>query len=311
VNEWRFDTAGREQTSFQTREVQRVTLWGLALNLALAVLKFVVGIVGTSHALVADAVHSLSDTVTDMAVVIGAPYWSAKADADHPYGHGRIETLITVVIGVALAGVGLGLAYNALLTLQRPPAESPEWIALAAACVSIVTKEWLYRWTIGVGRRAKSSALMANAWHHRSDALSSIPVAIAVVGARLSPLWWFLDPVAAVIVSILILHAAWRILLPALNQLVDAGASRETQERLIALVNQTEGVKTLHALRTRLIGPGLQVDLHIRVDADLTVRQGHEIAHQVKDRLLAHGPDVVDVLIHVEPHHPKAAPAGH
>jgi cation diffusion facilitator family transporter len=287
--------------SRQAGEVRSVTLWGLAVNLALAGVKFVFGIVGSSQALVADAVHSLSDSFTDMAVVIGAGFWTAPADADHPYGHGRIETLITCVIGIALGSVGVGLAYSAIGSLHRESTATPGWSAFLTACISIAAKEILYRWTVNVGKRVKSSALIANAWHHRSDALSSLPVAVAVLGTRIRPSWVFLDQIATVIVSVLILHAAWRILWPALRELIDAGAAAEEREALLKLALTTEGVRAVHKLRTRYVGPGLQVDLHVLVQPDLSVRQGHAVAGVVKERLLGDGPNVIDVLVHIEP----------
>jgi len=289
----------------QVREIRRVTLWGLVINLALAAFKFAAGLLGSSQALIADAVHSVSDSVTDIAVLIGAKFWSAPADASHPHGHGRIETMITVLIGAALAAVGIGLAYNALSTLATPHRIVPGWIAFAAACVSLVSKELLYQWTMRVGKRVKSSALMANAWHHRSDGFSSLPVAIAVLGTRLQPEWTFLDHVAAVIVSLLILQAAWNILWPALKQLADTGASKEEQDTIRSMAAVVPGVREVHALRTRHVGPGLQVDLHVLVAPQLSVREGHEISGAVKSRLLQDGPDVVDVLIHIEPYEAK------
>jgi cation diffusion facilitator family transporter len=301
--------AAERSDSGRAREVRRVTLWGLAVNVGLSAAKFVFGVVGGSQALVADGVHSLSDLVTDLAVVVGAGFWSAPADAEHPYGHGRIETLITTAIGIALGSVGVGLGYRAVQTLYSAHASSPGWSALAVACLSIVAKEALYRWTTRVGKRVRSSAVMANAWHHRSDALSSLPVAVAVLGTRIWPAWGFLDPLATVIVSALILHAAWQIMWPALRQLIDAGATEQERQALHQLAIQTEGVEAVHKLRTRYIGPGLQVDLHVLVEPDLTVRKGHAIAGVVKERLLEHGPNVIDVLVHVEPfdaehHHP-------
>lgn len=295
------ETLARESAE-QAREVYRVTVGGLIANTALAAVKFVVGLVAESQALVADAVHSLSDSATDIAVVIGVRYWSAPADVEHPHGHGRIETLISLFIGVALAGVGVGLAWRAVSTLHQYHLVSPGWLAFWAACLSIITKEWLYRWTVRVGRRVKSSAMIANAWHHRSDALSSLPVAVAVLGTRIQPTWGFLDHIATVLVSALILHASWGIAWPALRQLIDAGADREARERILALALGTDKVHAVHALRTRHIGPGLAVDLHVLVEPTLTVREGHAIAGAVKQRLLAEGPDVVDVLLHIEPY---------
>jgi len=286
----------------QARAVQRVTAWGLVVNLALSAMKFVLGVFGNSQALVADGVHSLSDSVTDVVVIVGAKYWSAPADADHPYGHGRIETLITLLIGAVLAAVGIGLVYRALSTLGLPHQAAPGWIVFVAACISMASKEVLYRWTIAVSRKIGSTALSANAWHHRSDGLSSLPVAIAVVGTKLRPDWFFLDHIGAIVVSLLILQAAWKILWPALNQLTDIGVGHEERARLHALVMSVSGVHEVHAIRSRHIGSGIQVDLHVLVDPQMTVRAGHEIARDVKYHLINEVADVVDVLVHVEPY---------
>ena len=204
--------AVKSGVSQQVHAAQRITAWGLAVNFILSGIKCIVGFLGNSQALVADAVHSLSDATTDIAVLIGAPYWSAPADAQHPHGHSRIETMITFFIGTVLAGVGLGLIYNALSTLYVPHKTMSGWSVFVTACISIVSKELLYRWTVIVGMRIKSSALIANAWHHRSDGLSSIPVALAVVGMWFRPDWTYLDHVAALMVSLLILQASWKIL---------------------------------------------------------------------------------------------------
>jgi cation diffusion facilitator family transporter len=292
------------EISANNRDVRFVTVWGLVVNLALCAVKFSFGILGASQALVADAVHSLSDTLTDIAVLIGVKYWSAPADRTHPHGHGRIETLITLFIGLALAVVGVGLAYRAVITLQERHVASPRWIAFAAAVLSIVSKEALYQWTVHVGRRVKSSAMIANAWHHRSDAFSSVPVAVAILATRIHPAWGFLDHIATILVAAMILHAVWRITVPALNELVDAAADEESREKILAIALNTEGVQSLHALRTRHIGPGLGVDLHVLVDPNLNIREGHDIAGRVKERLLTLGPDVIDVLVHIEPFEP-------
>jgi cation diffusion facilitator family transporter len=287
--------------SRQPREVRRVTLWGMAVNVGLAAAKFVFGVVGSSQALVADAVHSLSDLVTDVAVVVGAGFWSAPADAEHPHGHGRIETLITSAIGILLGAVGIALGFRALVSLHEAHASMPGWVAFAVACLSIVAKELLYQWTANVGKRVKSSAVVANAWHHRSDALSSVPVAVAVLATHIWPTWGFLDHIGAVIVSVLILYAAWEITWPALRELIDAGAAANERQAMLELARQTDGVRAVHKLRTRFIGPGLQVDLHVMVEPELSVLEGHAIAGVVKERLLNHGPNVIDVLVHVEP----------
>ncbi len=286
----------------RARAVQHITVWGLVSNLGLSGMKFTTGILANSQSLVADGVHSLSDSTTDIAILIGAPIWSAPADAEHPYGHGRIETLITAFIGLVLGIVGLALIYNAITTFQEPHLKNPGWAAFVIACVSIIIKESLYQWTMRVAKNYRSTALMANAWHHRSDGLSSVPVALVVLGTKIHPSWTFLDHIGAVVVSLLILQAAWKIIWPALRQLSDAGASLAEQEELYALVSAMDGVKDVHALRTRNIGTGLQVDLHLQVDPNLSVREGHIMAGIVKSKLLAEGEDVVDVLIHIEPY---------
>jgi cation diffusion facilitator family transporter len=288
--------------SERAHAVQHVTVWGLVSNLGLSAMKFITGLLANSQALVADGVHSLSDSTTDIAILIGAPIWSAPADAEHPYGHGRIETLITAFIGLVLGAVGIILIYNAIVTFQAPHQKNPGWAAFVVACVSIALKESLYQWTVRVGKKYKSPALMANAWHHRSDGLSSLPVALVVLGTKIHPGWTFLDHLGAIVVSLLILQAAWKIIWPALKQLADSGASQAEQEELYALISRIKGVRDVHALRTRSIGPGFQIDLHLQVDPDLSVREGHNLAGLVKSTLLTQGRDVVDVLIHIEPY---------
>lgn len=282
--------------------VRTNTVWTLFANFALALLKFVAGVLANSQALVADAVHSLSDMVTDVAVLVGVHYWSAPADEEHPHGHGRIEMIVSALIGVSLAVVGAGIAWRGIEAMHHEPGPLPQWPAFLAACLSIVSKELMYRWTARVGSRIKSPALIANAWHHRSDAFSSIPVAVAVVGSHVVPAWRFLDPMAAVIVAVFILKASWSIAHLAIAQLLDTGADRAQRQRLREIALSTSGVRSVHALRTRHIGPGLQVDIHVMVDPDLTVREGHGISGAVKERLFQEGGDIVDVLIHIEPH---------
>ncbi len=300
---------GSSSDQVYRRRLRRVTAWGMAANLALAAVKLAAGVLGGSQALVADAVHSVSDSATDVAVLVGERFWSQPADADHPYGHGRIETVVTVIIGAALAAVGLGLAWNALSGLGGAQRGGPGMIAFWAACLSIVVKEGLYRWNVRVGREIRSSAVLANAWHHRSDALSSLPVAVAVLGSHLAPGWWFLDGVAAVVVAVFILGAAWQVAWPAVQHLLDAGASAEVRARLAEMAQAVDGVRGMHALRTRHIGSGLQVDLHILVDPELTVREGHDIACRVERALCGH-PEVVDVLAHMEPLEPGQGSSG-
>ena len=275
---------------------------GLLCNLLLASAKAVAGIVGHSQAVLADALHSLSDTATDVAVILGVRYWSAPADENHPHGHGRIETLVTVVIGLAIGSVAIGIGINAIRGLREETFVAPSGVALVAALISIVVKEGLYRWTASVGQAVNSPALAANAWHHRSDAISSVPAVIAVAVSMVSPEWAVVDKVGAVVVCLLILQAAWRILRPALDQLIDAGAPAKVRGRIEDLALEVDGVEAAHAVRTRYGGSSLAVDLHVEVDGGLSVAEGHGIAVAVRSKLVSEGPNVADAVVQVEPH---------
>ncbi|HNW82047.1 MAG TPA: cation diffusion facilitator family transporter [bacterium] len=288
-------------TSANEREIKRVTFIGMIINIALSALKFAAGIFGNSQALVADAFHSLSDCVTDVAVLIGSSYWSAPPDETHPHGHRRIETVITVFIGLALVVVALMIGWNAVSTMMDKDNEPPEMIAFIAAVLSIGTKEGLYQWTAIVGKKVKSSAMIANAWHHRSDAFSSIPAAVAIIAAILLPGYGFIDHIGAMLVCLFILHAAYKISWTALCELTDAGASQKVCDTIELLAKQVEGVKDVHKCRTRYLGSGLQVDLHVLVDPELSVREGHDISAKVKEELIKKGPEVIDVVVHLEP----------
>ncbi len=283
------------------QQVRKVTWIGLVLNLFLSALKFAAGYFGKSQALVADAIHSLSDTTSDIAVIAGSHYWSRPPDESHPYGHRRMETLVSIFIGIMLLAAGLGIGWEGISSLRQKQAAPPGWIALAAACISILSKEIIYRWTAAAGRRVKSSALAANAWHHRTDAISSLPVFVAVGGALIFPSWSFLDRVGAVIVSIFILHAAIKIIWPGISELIDVGAPQEIQTNINACALKINGVLDAHAIRTRYISTSIQVDLHIVVKGSMTVREGHAIADDVRDCIIGEIPDVVDVVVHVDP----------
>lgn len=285
-------------------EVGRLRLagWvGLLVNLALAGIKFAAGTLGHSQAVVADAIHSLTDTVTDLALIFGARYWTAPADEEHPHGHRKFETLITVFIGLVVAAAAISIGWDAVTSFGRPTTP-PSLIALIAAVASIGIKEGLYRWTARVGRETGSSALIANAWHHRTDALSSIPVAVAVAAAILDHRLAVVDQIGALVVAVFILHAAIRIIRPALEQLVDAGAPKAHRRELERLALEVDGVRAAHALRTRYIGSELAVDVHVEVDANLSVADGFAIARRVKRDLLERGPGVADVVVQIEPY---------
>lgn len=293
---------GRTVEMSAPSRVSRVGWVGLLCNLVLAAAKAAGGILGHSQAVIADALHSLTDSVTDIAVILGVRYWSAPADEDHPHGHGRIETLITVVIGLAVGAVAIGMGVEAIRGLREGSASAPTGMALSVALVSIVVKEILFRWTAKVGREVRSPALVANAWHHRSDAISSIPAAAAVAFAMIDPEWVVVDRVGAVVVCLLILQASWKILRPAIDQLIDAGAPASDRRRIEELALQVDGVEAAHAVRTRYVGSELAVDLHVEIDGGLSVGDGHAIAVAVKRKLVDEGPNVTDALVQIEPH---------
>ena len=283
-------------------KVRRVGWVGLICNLLLAAAKAAAGIIGHSQAVLADALHSLTDSVTDIAVILGVKFWTAPADEDHPHGHGRVETLVTVFIGLVVGAVAVGMGVEAIRGLKHEPEASPSGIALGVALVSIAIKEVLYRWTARVGREVGSPALEANAWHHRSDAISSIPAAIAVAVSIIDPEWAIVDRVGAVVVCLLILQASWRILRPAVDQLIDAGAPEFERRRIEEVALGVDGVEAAHAVRTRYVGSKLAVDLHVEVDGGLSVGDGHAIAVEVREKLIAEGPNVADAVVQIEPH---------
>ncbi len=290
-------------------EVRRVTWVGLAWNVLLSIGKGLAGFFGGSQALIADAIHSASDFVTDIAVIIGSRFWNSPPDADHPYGHRRFETLISVGIGVAVCAVGVGLGYDAVQRLREgeEAASRPEWIAAVMALLSILIKECLFRYTRGAGHKIRSQALIANAGHHRSDAFSSIPVLIAVGVGILIPELWFADAVGAIIVAFFILHSGYEIAWPGIHQVADEGASKEVAAKLRQVAESTPGVISIHGFRTRFVGSDLHVDLHIVVDADMTLLAAHDLSEEVERRIIESGENVIDAMVHVDPYDPAKA----
>ncbi len=287
------------------RTVQFVTVVGMILNLVLVFSKAAGGLVFYSQALFADAVHSMSDLVTDLAVIFGVKFWSAPPDRSHPYGHGRIETLVSAFIGIALAAVAVGLASDAIGTLRHGSEHRPAGFAFAIAAFSIISKEVLFRWTRRKAREVRSTAMEANAWHHRSDAISSIPAAVSIALAYFFPKLRFVDPVGAIVVSGFILYSAWTIVRPTLLELSEAGVSPEDQAKIYRMATSLPGVIGAHALRTRNAGSAIWADIHITVDPDMTVREGHDLSHQVRDLLVDSDLNIVDVVVHLEPPSPS------
>jgi 2-amino-4-hydroxy-6-hydroxymethyldihydropteridine diphosphokinase len=280
--------------------VRRVTYVGAAVNVGIAGVKFVGGIAFSSQALLADAIHSLTDLVTDFALVLGVKFWVSPADDDHPYGHGKIESVVTAFIGVMVAGAALEICWKGIGSLLRGEIAAPGSMAFLVALLSVVAKEALYRWTHAVARRLKSPATEANAWHHRSDALSSIPVAVAVAVAHFYPSLKWLDAAGAILVGAFVLRVAWQIVKPAFMDLTDArcdGAAADVERIALAV----PGVRRVHKVRIRRYGGTYQCDLHVQVARDLTISQGHSIGHEVKAAVLEADIGMTDAVIHVEP----------
>ncbi len=285
-----------------SKRIVQVAGVGLAANVALSALKIGVGAACASQTLVADGVHSFSDAATDIAVMVGSRFWSAPSDEEHPYGHRRIETIVTLFIGLSLMMVGFNIVVHSVgLFVRGDFAPPPGFAAILVALLSIGLKEYLYRWTNAEGRRLQSSALVANAWHHRSDALSSLPALFALVAANVRPDWTFVDMLGAVLVSLFIFRSAVAIAWPCLQELGDSAAPRPVTLLVGDALRSVEGVEQVHQLRTRRVGSSLYCDVHIVVDGDLTVRDGHRIADAARDAVLEEVPSVIEVLVHVDP----------
>lgn len=283
-------------------QVRKVTWIGLAVNLGLTATKFVAGIVGHSQALFADAIHSASDLATDAAILIGSRFWNSPPDANHPNGHRRFETLISIGIGLAVIGVGVFLGYDAITALANREGSHPEYIAAAVALLSVIAKELVFRYTRAQGKKLRSQALEANAWHHRSDAFSSIPVVIAVLVSIAFPSLWFVDSVGALVVGFLIIHSGYEIIKPGMYQVTDGAASDEVCEKLKNIALNVPGVISIHEFRTRYIGSDLQVNLHIVVANDMTLIEAHDLSEAVEQALINSGENVVDALVHIDPY---------
>lgn len=289
------------------KKVYRVTLLGSVVNLLLLVFKFVAGVLGHSAAMIADAVHSLSDFVTDLIVIVFVKISSKPEDADHAYGHGKYETLASCIIGLALIVVGVMMGYNAtvkIVDVVRNGTElaSPGIIALAAAVLSIVLKEWMFHLTRKVAREVDSPAVEANAWHHRSDAFSSVGTAIGIGGAvLLGSKWAVLDPIAALVVSVFIVVQAAKILSDAIGQLMEKSLPRDVEQRICEIVYEEEGTSDIHHLRTRKIGSQISIELHVRMNGYLTLREVHDKSIAIEKRLRAAFGDSTYINLHVEP----------
>jgi len=299
-------------TDVRIASANRVTWVGFIVNLVLTTFKLMAGIVGHSGAMIADAAHSLSDFATDIVVLVGFRFVSRPVDRSHDYGHGKYETLATVVIGGALVVVGGGIFWNGVsktwASLHGQSIPAPRAIALWAAVVSIITKEWLYRYTAVVGKRIESQAVIANAWHHRSDALSSVGTTIGIGGAiLLGDRWHILDPLAAVVVSVFIIKVALTISSGSIRELMEGSLDDSTKAEIMHIAAGVHGVVEPHDLRTRRIGSNIAVDLHIYVTGDMCVSDAHALASQIENIIRDRFGPSTFVSIHVEPLSPIGA----
>ena len=279
----------------------RVTWVGLAVNVMLIGVKFWGGIVGRSQALVADAVHSISDLFGDVVVLLGLRWGRKEADEDHPYGHGRIETIAALIVGFILLLIGLGIAYESVSSIYSHRVSRPTLLAIFVAAFSIIVKEGMYWYTVLVGRRINSTAVIANAWHHRSDALSSVAVLLGVGAAHVNPNWHLADSFAALIVSFFILKVSASITWSAFKELADTVSSQEVIGEIRKRAMSVEGVLDAHDIIARPSGPHLLVEMHIVVNRDMTVEQGHTIVEMVERLLIGDMKSVNKVIIHVDP----------
>ena len=287
-------------------EIARVTVAGSVVNLLLVGLKAFAGVAGHSAAMVSDAVHSLSDFVTDIVVLVFVRVSARPQDEDHDYGHGKFETLATLLIGLALAAAAIGIVVGGAVKLARwlqgEDLPAPGKLALWAALVSIVVKELLFQYTRWKGRHLQSRALEANAWHHRSDALSSIGAAIGIGGAiLLGDRWTVLDPLASIVVGAMLVKVAWDWLGPSFGELTDSSLPAETEQEMLDLITSVPGVEDPHNLRTRRIGNLIAAEVHIRLDGSQTLEEAHEKASEVERRFRERFGRESHIIVHMEP----------
>ncbi|MDD4819856.1 MAG: cation diffusion facilitator family transporter [Flavobacteriales bacterium] len=295
-----------QDTPEREKQIYKVTLVGSAVNFLLVIAKFMAGILGNSAAMIADAVHSLSDFATDVIVIFFVKISGRPKDKDHDYGHGKYETLATAIIGIVLFCVGVGIMWEGITKIvdfyRGVPLEAPGMLALWAALVSIVAKELLYQYTVLVGKKINSPVVVANAWHHRSDAFSSIGTAVGIGGAiLLGEKWRVLDPVAAVVVSVFIMKVAVQMLVPCVEELLEKSLPDEVERQILDTVNSFPEVADPHNLRTRRIGSYYAIEVHIRMSGDTPLSQAHDVATRIENRLIEMFGAKTHVAIHLEP----------
>ena len=288
-------------------QLKHITVIGAVVNLLLSVLKLVAGILGASAAMIADAVHSFSDLLSDGVVLVMVHLGGQDADAEHDFGHGKFETFGTLIVACLLIAVGLSLCYHGiqeiLYTLHSTLStiKTPSWMAFWAALISIIVKEALYQWTYRVGKALDSPVVVANAWHHRTDALSSVGALLGIGGAiLLGGRWVILDPIVCVIISIVIVYIAIKMMMPAVSELLDASLPDAVEQEIVTIALSVQGVEDIHELKTRRSGSDMLASLHLVVDGAISVHQAHDIATAVEQALRQRF-GKMQLSIHIEP----------
>jgi cation diffusion facilitator family transporter len=286
-----------------SEQIRSVTYIGMGVNLALSAVKIAIGSLAGSLALVADGIHSFSDLATDVAVLLGVRLGSKKADRSHPYGHGRVETFFGGLIALFLIFIGGAMVYYATIAIAKDEVTTPRVPVLIAAVASIFSKEWLYRVTRRIAIRSHSPTLYANAWHHRSDALSSVAVVIGFVSLVFG--FGHGDQVAAIAVGLMIIWVGIRVIGDTLQELTEGAVDQDTIERIESIINENSAIRNWHKLRTRMVGREVFLDVHILVDPDLNVAAAHDIAQNLEDELDRKCARPVNITIHIEPDVPE------
>ena len=289
------------------KEIYKVTIVGALANVILLIFKFVAGIISNSAAMIADAVHSLSDFITDVVVIVFVKISSKPQDKSHDYGHGKFETLATLIIGIALLFIGLMILYNRASATYRciwlgEELHRPGMIAFWAAIFSIILKEAVYQYTVFKGKNLNSQAVIANAWHHRSDAFSSIGTAVGIGGAIfLGDKWVVLDPIAAIVVSVFIINVSLKIIIKSINELLEKSLPDEIENEIIKVAESFDMVKDVHDLRTRRIGNNIAIEMHLLMDGNLSLQCTHNTTELIESELRKKYGEHTHIAIHVEP----------
>ena len=286
----------------QLREIRKVTVAGAILNLILAIIKIIWGSFAGSMALVADGVHSFTDLTTDAAIWIGAKYWTAPPDNNHPYGHGRYETIVNLFIAGIVAFVASGIGWEAIFSIIHGSGKSnPKWYILVIAILSIICKEGLFRWTLTKSKTIGSSALRSNAWHHRSDAFSSFPVAISAIGSYIFPQFNYFDQLASIIVSLMLYKAVWDLSKPSIYEILQTSIDPELSNSVAELAKTLPDVVNIHDVRSHRVGDRIIIDMHMFVDPQMTVYDSHRITQKMQGLIVKEMGYKTNILIHVEP----------